>query len=62
MASVSDRKPLPEHDVVVHVPKGTAANVRVVESDDGSLPNDITVQISKHRKPGARPVLGVIVK
>jgi len=55
-----ERKPLEEHEVVVHVPKGTAKHVRVNEVDNAGA--EITVQVSKKRKAGAVPVLGVIVK
>lgn len=53
--------PLSENEVVVHVPKGTAKHVRIQEAGS-ALSNEITVQISKKRKAGVRPVLGVIVK
>lgn len=56
------RKPLKENEVVIHVPKGTAGNVRVVEADAPSLNTEITIQVSKNRRPGVIPVLGVIVK
>ena len=56
------RKPLEEQEVVVHVPKGMAQHVRVAEVDMANLPSEITVQVSKKRKAGAVPVLGVIVK
>ena len=56
------RKPLEENQVVVHVPKGTGQNVKVVEVDPNNLPNEITVQISKKRRPTTVPVLGVIIK
>ena len=59
--TTASRKPLEENEVVVHVPKGTASNVRVVESDS-PLPTEITVQVSKKRRAGTIPVLGVIVK
>jgi hypothetical protein len=62
MSTFEERKPLHADEVVIHVPKGTANHVRVVESDEAKLPNEVTVQISKNRKSGARPVLGVIVK
>jgi hypothetical protein len=55
-------KPLEENEVLVHVPKGTAGHVRVVEADHANLSNEITVQVSKKRKTGTMPVLGVIVK
>ncbi|MGY3586647.1 hypothetical protein ACVIGB_004295 [Bradyrhizobium sp. USDA 4341] len=61
-SSISGRKPLPEEEVVVHVPKGTKAKVRVEESDPKDLTSEITIQVSKQRKPTAMPVIGVIVK
>ena len=60
--SIEHRKPLEENQVVIHVPKGTASHVKVIESEASQLPSEVTVQISKNRKVGARPVLGVIVK
>jgi hypothetical protein len=56
------RTPLKEEEVVIHVPKGTASHVRVVEADPADLTTEITVQVSKKRKAAAVPVLGVIVK
>ena len=56
------RKPLKDNEVVIHVPKGTASNVRIVESDAPTLSTEITVQVSKNRRAGVIPVLGVIVK
>lgn len=53
--------PLAENEVVVHVPRGTGKHVRIQEAAS-DLSNEITVQISKKRKAGVRPVLGVIVK
>ncbi len=55
------RQPLDGNEIVVHVPKGSARNVRIQETDT-DLPNELTVQISQKRKPGVKPVLGVIVK
>lgn len=60
--SVADRKPLAEGEVVVHVPKGHAKNIRVVESADAGQNAEIVVQVSKKRVAGRVPVLGVIVK
>lgn len=54
-------KPLEADEIVVHVPQGAGKRIRVEESR-GDLPNEITVQVSKKRKPTASPVLGVIVK
>jgi hypothetical protein len=60
--SIQTRKPLPDDEIVVHVPKGLSGKVSVVESDAAALPNEITVQVSRKRVPGTKPVLGVIVK
>ncbi len=60
MADLEKRKPLEEQEVVIHVPKGAAGYVRVEESS--GLTSEITVQVSKKRKPQIQPVLGVIVK
>jgi hypothetical protein len=60
MSDLEKRKPLDEHEVVVHVPRGAKEHVRIEEGND--LPNEITVQVSKKRKASVRPVLGVIVK
>jgi len=60
--SISDRKPLSADEVVVHVPKGAKAHVRVEESDSAHLKSEITIQVSKTRKPTEMPVIGVIVK
>ena len=60
--SISDRKPLPADEVVVHVPKGSKGKVRVEESDSAHLKSEITIQVSKTRKPTEMPVIGVIVK
>lgn len=56
------RTPLDENEVVVHVAKGTANHVRIVEADSAKLSNEIVVQVSKKRKASSMPVLGVIVK
>ena len=55
-----EKKPLEEEEIVVHVPRGAKAHVRIEEGEN--LPNEITVQVSKKRKISVRPVLGVIVK
>ena len=59
---ISNRKPLQENEVVIHVPKGHAQHVKVVEAADAGQTAEITVQVSKQRKAGRVPVLGVIVK
>lgn len=56
------RKPLNENEVLIHVPRGTAGNVRVVEAEKPDLNTEIMVQVSKNRRTGSIPVLGVIVK
>ena len=55
-------KPLEEQEIVVHVPQGMAQHVRVEETTPESLQSEIVVQVSRKRKPGVVPVLGVIVK
>lgn len=57
-----ERRPLEEEEIVVHVPKGTKKHVTIEETDSGKLPSEIVVQVSRKRKPGRGPVLGVIVK
>lgn len=60
-----ERKPLNEHEVVVHVPQGQAKNVKIQElPPNDTAPAEITVQVSKSRKtdPKGIPVFGVIVK
>lgn len=56
------RDPLEEREIVVHVAKGEGDKVRVVECETNDLNAEVTVQVSKKRKPGVLPVLGVIVK
>lgn len=56
------RKPLDENEVLIHVPRGTAGHVRVVEAETPDLNTEIMVQVSKNRRTGSIPVLGVIVK
>ena len=62
MQETHGRRPLDAEEVVVHVPKGTAKHVKIEEAESAKIANEITVQISKKRRPGAVPVLGVIVK
>jgi hypothetical protein len=57
-----NQKPLEAEEVIVHVPKGQAGHVKVVESDVAQPSAEIVVQVSKKRKAGIMPVLGVIVK
>jgi hypothetical protein len=49
-------------EVIVHVPKGSAGNVRIVEVDPTELGRDVTIQVSRERKPQVSPAVGVIVK
>jgi hypothetical protein len=56
------RKPLDEHEVVIHVPKGIGKYVKIEEEEAGKLTSEIVVQVSSKRRPGPTPVLGVIVK
>lgn len=54
--------PAKNDEVIVHVPKGSADKVRVVEADPGEMTQDITIQVSRERKPRISPAIGVIVK
>lgn len=54
--------PAKNDEVVVHVPKGTADKVSVVEIDPEKMGQDITIQVSRERKPHVSPAIGVIVK
>lgn len=60
--SLEKRKPLEEEEVLVHVAPGQAKHVKVVESKDAGKDAEIVIQVSKKRKAGRAPVLGVIVK
>ena len=51
-----------DDEVIVHVPKGTADKVRIVEADPNQMGQDITIQVSRERKPRVSPAIGVIVK
>jgi len=58
-------KPLEEHEIVVHVPKGSKQHVRVEEAATEAKPGapEITVRVSNKRKYDVSvPILGVIVK
>ena len=54
--------PVKGEDVVIHVPKGAAKHVKVVESEAASKVNDITVHVSRERKVSPGLSIGVIVK
>lgn len=58
----SEQRPLTEREVVIHVPKGTADNVRVVETEAAAMGSEIMVRVSKKRTTSKMPVVGVIVK
>ncbi|WP_029032257.1 hypothetical protein [Salinarimonas rosea] len=49
-------------EVVVHVPKGSADKVRIVEVDPHDMGRDVTIQVSRERKPQVSSAIGVIVK
>lgn len=54
--------PARNDEVIVHVPKGTADKVRVVEADPNEMGQDVTIQVSRERKPQVSRAVGVIVK
>lgn len=49
-------------DVIVHVPPGSAKNVKIVETDPAGRGQDITIQVSRERKVQVSKAVGVIVK
>jgi hypothetical protein len=57
----NEHRPLEAKEVVIQVPKGTADNVRIVETDS-TLGSEITVRVSKKRVASKMAVVGVIVK
>ena len=48
--------------VVVHVPPGSAKDVKIVESDPKNRGQDILIQVSRERKVHVSNAVGVIVK
>jgi hypothetical protein len=57
-----ERRPLEEDEIVIHVPRGTSGRVRIEELDVDAANAEITVRVSRSRKPGSMPVLGIMVK
>jgi hypothetical protein len=48
--------------VLVHVPPGSAKDVKIVESDPKQRGHDITIQVSRERKVHVSKAVGVIIK
>jgi hypothetical protein len=48
--------------IIVHVPAGSAKDVKVVESDPKDRGQDVTIQVSRERKVKVSNAVGVIVK
>lgn len=61
-ADSDDIRPADGEEVILHVPEGTAGNVKIVEVDPRKVGRDITIQVSKERKPSVSAAIGVIVK
>ncbi|MER9349983.1 hypothetical protein [Mesorhizobium sp. M0227] len=59
---MSEEKTATGEDVIVHVPPGTAKNVKIVETDPSGRGQDITIQVSRERKVVVSKAIGVIVK
>lgn len=59
---VAKFNPAKGEEVLVHVPKGSADRVRIVEVDPSDIGQDITVQVSRERKVQVSSAIGVIVK
>jgi hypothetical protein len=49
-------------EIIVHVPPGSAKNVKVVESDPKARGHDILVQVSRERKVAVSKAVGIISK
>jgi hypothetical protein len=48
--------------VIVHVPPGSAKDVKIVESDPKDRGHDISIHVSRERKVLTSKSVGVIVK
>lgn len=61
---MTEEKPTPAKDdeIILHVPKGSAGNVKIVEIDPTVTGRDVTIQVSKNRKIEVSSAIGVIVK
>lgn len=55
-------EPAKGEEIVVRVPKGASKYVKVLEVDAREMGHDISVQVSRERRPEASAVIGVIVK
>lgn len=55
-------EPARGEDVVVRVPKGASKCVKVLEVDSREMGHDISIQVSRERRPEVSAVIGVIVK
>lgn len=58
---MSEPRLLEGEEVVIHVPRGTAQNIRIEETTE-TQSSQIVVRVSRTRKAVNVPVLGVIVK
>jgi hypothetical protein len=61
-ASPKKLEPAQGDQVLLHVPKGAAKNVKIIEVDPAVHGREITLQVSKTRKAINSGVVGVIVK
>jgi hypothetical protein len=59
---VGKRAPLEEDELVVLVPRGLREKLVIEEMDPQEATSEITVRVSRKRKTGSIPVVGVIVK
>ena len=59
---VGKRGPLEEDELVVLVPRGQREKLYIEEMDPGEATSEITVRVSRKRRTGSVPVVGVIVK
>jgi hypothetical protein len=57
-----DLKKATGEEIIVHVPPGSAKNVKVVETDPKARGHDITIQVSRERKVAVSKAVGIISK
>jgi len=55
-------EPAQGEQLILHVPKGAAKNVKIIEVDPVVHGRDVTLQVSKTRKVHSSGMVGVIVK
>jgi hypothetical protein len=49
-------------EIIVHVPPGSAKDVKIVESDPKARGHDILIKVSRERKVAVSKSVGIITK